>query len=409
MRGHCQVCRHANVAEIDAELARGKPHRQVAKKWGAQDDAVWRHGRHHIPVELKRAMRVRHLRPGGGDLEALRREEGEGLLVNLSRQRAVLLASQDRAVMSEQYGVVAQLSAQIHGNLSLVARLLGEFTKGDLIAKIDDRQVQLEINSTKSDFLNALANVLPEIKIDFPNEYEKWQNYFSKVNFDEPLPSLPKADNEKVKLFLSRYNVYKLYYSVQNLEIRHEKHFFYAPFDGSIVSTALRVGSTVRNGAQLGKILNMEDLEIEVSLPVKDIQWLDQSELVTFTSSELTGKWEGKIKRISDKIEDNTQTINAYISLNGSETSNLLDGVFLKADIPGKNVDNAIRLPRKAIYKGNKVFVINNGKLEERKVNIIRKEMNHSIINDGISKNDTVVVELMQGVSPGMPAKPILN
>lgn len=283
------------------------------------------------------------------------------------------------------------------------------FEKGELIAKIDDRQIKLEINSTKSDFLNALANVLPEIKIDFPDEYEKWQNYFNNVKFDEPLPELPEADNEKVKLFLSRYNVYKLFYSVQNLEIRHEKHFFYAPFDGSIVSTALRTGASVRNGAQLGRILNMAALEIEVPLPVKDIQWVDRSELVTLSSSELTGKWEGNIKRISDKIDDNTQTISTYISLNGSETGNLFDGVFLKADIPGKNVDNAIRLPRKAIYKGDIVFVINDGKLEERKVNIVRREMNHSIIDDGISKNDTVVVELMQGVSPGMPAKPILN
>jgi multidrug efflux pump subunit AcrA (membrane-fusion protein) len=283
------------------------------------------------------------------------------------------------------------------------------FEEGDLIAKIDDRQIKLDINSTKSDFLNALANVLPEIKIDFPNEYEKWQNYFNQVNFDEPLPELPKAANEKVKLFLSRYNVYKLYYSVQNLEIRHEKHFFYAPFDGSIVSTALRTGTSVRNGAQLGRILNMEDLELEVSVPVKDIQWINRSKPVKFTSSELTGQWSGNIKRISDKISNNTQTVSAYISLNGSARGDLLDGVFLKADIPGEKIDNAIKLPRKAIYKGNKVFIIEDGQLQEKEVNIIRKEMNHSIINEGISKNDTVVVELMQGVSPGMPAKPILN
>ena len=57
------------------------------------------------------------------------------------------------------------------------------FRKGDLLLKIDDRQVVLDLNSAKSDFLNALASVLPELKVDFPEEYQRWQDYFNRSSF----------------------------------------------------------------------------------------------------------------------------------------------------------------------------------------------------------------------------------
>ena len=161
------------------------------------------------------------------------------------------------------------------------------FKKGDLILKIDDRQIQLDIKSAKSDFLNALSSVLPEIKVDFPAEFQVWESYFNQCDVNAPLPPLPKTDNQKIKLFLSRFNVYKLYYSVRNLEVQLEKHFFYAPFSGSIISADFRVGSIVRNGSRLGEVINLDNLEVEIPIPVEDISWIDKKTAVRLHSVEL--------------------------------------------------------------------------------------------------------------------------
>ena len=91
------------------------------------------------------------------------------------------------------------------------------FRKGDLILKIDDRQIQLDIKSAKSDFLNALSSVLPEIKVDFPKEFQVWESYFNLCDVYSQLPPLPETENQRIKLFLSRFNVYKLYFTVRNL------------------------------------------------------------------------------------------------------------------------------------------------------------------------------------------------
>jgi len=279
------------------------------------------------------------------------------------------------------------------------------FKKGDLLLKIDDRQIKLDINTAKSDFLNAVASVLPELKVDFPEEYEKYQAYFDCCGFDEKLGELPETDNQKVKLYLSRFNVYKLYFAVRNLEIRLEKHYFYAPFSGSIVSADLRVGSTVRVGSQLGQIINLENLEVELPVPAIDIQWIDRSKPVTFTSSEIAGEWRGKIQRIGKNIDTRTQSVQVFASVDRGDQNGLYNGVFLKAQIPGTVIKNGISIPRKAIYEDRFVYTIKDGKLDYREVDISFQEPESVIATGGLANGDTLVVEVLQGVAPGMLAQ----
>lgn len=282
------------------------------------------------------------------------------------------------------------------------------FKKGDLLLKIDDRQIIYDLNSTKSDFLNALASVLPELKVDFPKEYEIFQEYFDKCSFDKPLPEMPQVSNQKIKLFLSRFNVYKLYFTVLNLEIRLEKHYFYAPFDGSIITADTRVGSTARSGTRLGEIINMENLELEVPVSAQDVRWLDRAKPIKITSSELDGRWQGKISRVGQFIDERTQTVPVYISIDKSKNSNLFRGVFMKAAIPGKTVEKAVSIPRKALYNKQYVYLINKRSLEYREVEVARKETESIIINGGIANGDTLVTEVLQGVAAGMPATALL-
>lgn len=282
------------------------------------------------------------------------------------------------------------------------------FARGDVLLRIDDRQVRLDLNGVKSDFLNALASVLPEVQLDFPQEYRVWQAYFDQAEFDRPLDDLPEAQNRKIKLFLSRFNVYKLYFQARNLEIGLEKHIIRAPFDGAIVSTGLRAGSTARDGTLLGEIINLENLEVEVPVQVQDIQWIDRGKPVVFTSSEIQGQWEGRISRIGKSIDARTQTVPIYCSISTPRQA-LYSGVFLRADIPGKIIPNAVALPQSIIYNGRYAYLVEEGELAYREVNIARKETEIVIVAGGLATGDTLITELLQGVAPGMPARAVLS
>lgn len=279
------------------------------------------------------------------------------------------------------------------------------FSEGDLLVKIDDRQARLDLKSAKSELMTALATALPEIKLNFPDEYPVWQNYFDGCGFDKKVASMPETDNAKIRLYLSRFKVYQLYFKVQDLEILVSKHYFYAPFDGSIVSTDLRVGSTARNGTLLGEIINLEEMEVAVPVKADDIRWIDRSEPVKFTSTEMAGHWTGKVTRIGSDIDTRTQAVNVYISIENGRGAALLNGVFLEAHIPGRIIEKAYAVPSRAIYEDRYVYLIDEGALARRDITILRKENDRVIVDGGVDNGDTLIVEIMQGVAPGMPAR----
>ena len=300
------------------------------------------------------------------------------------------------------------LTAEVEGTLKkgdVLFRPAQKFSKGDLLIKIDDSQATLDVKSAKSDFLNSLAQVLPEIKIDFPDNYDLWQNYFNSISFDETLPEMPKAKNQKIKLYLTRYSIYKLYFSVKNLEIRHSKHYFYAPFDGAVISADVREGSVARPGTRLGQIINLSSMEIELPVQAVDLNWLDKSGEVVLSSDAISEKLSGKIVRIASAIDENTQTVPVYVSPL-KRVGAAYNGLFFKAVLPGKIVENSVRVPRKSVYKGEYVYTIRNAQLSLEKLEIVRGEPDYLIVKDSFNAGDTLVTEILQGVSPGMPATP---
>ncbi len=328
------------------------------------------------------------------DISVVHLEDISAVLSGLGK----LTSAQPLVLFSEVSGIVQK------GDISFQPAQF--FYKGDLVVKIDDRQIKLDINSAKSDFLNALSSVLPEIKVDFPEKFNLWQEYFDQCDVYSPLPELPEAQNQKIKLFLSRFNVYKLYFMVRNLEVRFEKHYFYAPFAGSILSADLRIGSTARNGSRLGEVINLENMEVEIPIPVADIEWIDRKAQVTLTSTELNKEWQGKIIRIGNYIDPKTQSVSVFVRPEYAGFNQLYEGIFLKAHIPGKKVKNAFSIPRKAIYHKGYVYCIKDGRLDYRSVEIARRESNSVIITGGLAAGDSVVIDVLQGVSNGMLARP---
>ncbi len=83
-----------------------------------------------------------------------------------------------------------------------------------------------------------------------------------------------------------------------------------------------------------------------------------------------------------------------------------MNGAFLHARIPGRSIDNSFAIPPKALYEDRYIYVIAEGKLERHEVVILRRETNRVILGGGVTTGDTLVIEIMQGVAPGMPAKP---
>jgi hypothetical protein len=119
--------KHPRRGEIEHDIAVGVPSRTIARKYDLSKDCILRCSK-RIPVQLK-AKRYVGLLKATDDLETLRVQESDNLLRNLAMQRARILLAQDKAAALEDLMSIARLSGQIHQNLELVGKYLGEFAR----------------------------------------------------------------------------------------------------------------------------------------------------------------------------------------------------------------------------------------------------------------------------------------
>jgi hypothetical protein len=165
------VSRHEQRSQIERDLALGVPLRRLEKKYGVSVSALHRHKK-KLPPQYKNALLGEALKRGV-DLEKLRTEESEGLLVGLAAQRAKLLLAQDAALEAEQFQLATHISAQIHRNLELVGKYLGEFAHQVTSVSVLVSPAYLELRSALlkalqpyPDARRAVADALHKIETD---------------------------------------------------------------------------------------------------------------------------------------------------------------------------------------------------------------------------------------------------
>ena len=95
-------------------------------------------------------------------------------------------------VSSQNY---VDLSSEVQGKI-LTGRVTlkkgQSFSKGDLLIKIYNEEAVLALQARKSRFLNSVANLLPDFKIDFSGSYKAWLSFFEKFDITKNIAQLPE-------------------------------------------------------------------------------------------------------------------------------------------------------------------------------------------------------------------------
>jgi hypothetical protein len=127
MGARCTVCFHEHRAEIELGLARRAGLKTLGTKYGLSKTALSRHGKNHMPPDLKAKMMAVG-RPTEIDLDALRKSESEGLLGTAVSLRARMYRQLDQAEELGDLRAAASLDGRILDSLSFTAKLLGELS-----------------------------------------------------------------------------------------------------------------------------------------------------------------------------------------------------------------------------------------------------------------------------------------
>jgi len=187
-------------------------------------------------------------------------------------------------------------------------------------------------------------------------------------------------------------NILTNYYSIKSAEQNFESYLIYAPFDGTITEANMEEGAVANPGTKLGTIINTKDLELEVPVDVEDSKWLRVGQKVEVNSEHKTSTWRGVVTRKSQSVNPNTQSINLYISLKSTSKNPIYKGEYLTAVFPGIKLFNVMKIPRNAVFNQNNVFIVENGVLKQKTINVV-KINNDKLFFNGIPNGTMVVSE----------------
>ena len=267
------------------------------------------------------------------------------------------------------------------------------FKRGDLLFRIDDVELRYSIRSRKSAYINLLANILPDIKIDFNGEYKKWSDYINEIKLNELLPTLPSWTSEKEKIFLSTRNVLSEYFAIKSQEEQLRKYAVSAPFNGVITDVYLNNLSFVNPGAKVIRIVETGNYEIPVAVPTSQLHLINIGTKCRILSTAGEEKGEGTVARISEVINKSTQSVNVYVKPNSKSATKFYEGEYVLVKIDAQTTHTGLRIPLSAIDE-NQVFVYSStdSLLQKRPIDILNENKNGAFIS-GLKNNEIVIVQ----------------
>ena len=244
----------------------------------------------------------------------------------------------------------------------------GSFYKqGELLLNLDDTEAKATLTAQKSELLSALVQILPDLKIDFPDNASKWEYYIAQFDINKNIAAFPEPASQKEKFFITSRKLYNLYFNIKSLELRAMKYKVQAPFDGVLTQATIQTGTLVNMGQRLGEFVSKGNYELEVSLRPKDLQLVSVGTSISLNSTNLAGVWTGRVARINEAIDPSTQTIKAYIKVSGQT---LKQGMYLSGELLTKAQENAFEMDRSLLREDSTVAVVVKGQLQFEKVNV---------------------------------------
>jgi len=299
------------------------------------------------------------------------------------------------------------LTAQVAGQIVSTSPEFvngGAFEEGDVLIQIEDAPYRATAAAARS----RLAQEEAEAALA-RRDYEELGNREDPTDLALRLPQLSQAQAE--------YRAAQM--NVDRTTIR-------APFKGRVRERIAGVGQYVAPGAQLGRIFSTDVAEIRFPLNDNDLAKLGLPIAFTATKenpgppvimSAIIGgqehSWVGRIERTDGAIDPTTRQIFAIAVVDdpygaGSDNGTpLAMGLFVNATIEGKPYENAIVLPRSALYGRDTVYVVDaDDTVVKRTVTVVSAEKDTITISSGIEDGEKVIISPLRGAGEGDKVTP---
>ena len=275
------------------------------------------------------------------------------------------------------------------------------YRKGELLMDINSTEFYTSLLAQRANLFDLITTMMPDLRFDYPESFDHWAAYLRDFDLEQRLKPLPDPISDQEKYFVNGRQVVSTYYNIKNLEERYSKYQLTAPFDGILTESLVNPGTLIRSGQKLGEFVSIGNFELEVDVNQEFLDILQVGEPVLLTNLSGEREWQGIVKRINGRLDQNTQTVQAYIGVQGS---NLIEGMYMEANIAARSEKNAMEIERNLLQNEQQLFAVEDGKLVLKDVTPVYFSDKTAVVK-GLKDGTKILSRPVPGAYSGMLVK----
>ncbi|MFO7725266.1 MAG: efflux RND transporter periplasmic adaptor subunit [Oceanipulchritudo sp.] len=289
--------------------------------------------------------------------------------------------------------------------------------KGERLLQIDPADYETALKSRRSDLREAEAELDLELgrQIVAEKDYAMLEDDLSAENRQRVL--------RQPQLNIARSRVEASEAALRRAELDLERTTIRAPFDALILSRDVNLGSLVSPGDLLGHLLGIRSYWVETTLALSKLSWIQFAEKGRAEGSRAQirnrSSWpegvvrEGRMDRFIGALDDRTRMARLLVRVEdplaldeaSKDLPELVAGSYVEVAIEGRPLAESIRLERDLLRMNDTVWVMKDGTLEIREVEVILRDRDHAYIGSGLEAGERVVVTNLATVVEGAPLR----
>ena len=314
---------------------------------------------------------------------------------------------------AQQVSLVPQVSGQI---VETDPRLMpgARFAAGEVLAQIDHRDYQAMLDQARSNLQRAELELALEA-----GRGEVAEREWEMLNQDGSEPT--DLALRRPQLALAEQNLIAAQGALTQAKLNMVRTRLSAPFNAVVVTENIDLGQVVGPGTVVASLVGTDQLWITVSLPMSEVDVLqfrsrDGQGSAAKVLHRLSGgrivEHEGEALQLGGALDPQTRLAQVTVAVDKPfDTSNeqvpLLPGSYVEVVFEGLVANQVIRVPRSALYGGDKVWINEENRLASRTVQITGGDADSVLVVDGLQPDDALVISALSLPIEGMPVQVI--
>jgi RND family efflux transporter MFP subunit len=276
--------------------------------------------------------------------------------------------------------------------------------EGDLLFTLDARQIDAQIEQA--------AGMLAKDQAQLEGAQRDLKRYNDLIG--KGATTQVNVDNAKTQADILIGSIKADQAALDNLKVQKSYTSIRAPFSGRISAANVKVGNFVRpaDTAPLAVINQMAPVYVTFAIPQRVLVDLRQamangsSKVIATIPGHQTSE-DGKVAMVENSVDSTTGMVTVRgVMDNANET--LWPGILVATRLTIRT-ENAVVLPTVAVQRsqsGNYVFVVKGGVAKVQPVKVDRTLQGQSVITEGLSGGEDVVVDGQLLLSDGTRVEP---